>query len=194
MNSDRRRVHRQVAELHAQCIDGGFLSTLGPRFLALLYEAIDASPDGVLLVEEDGGHVNGFISGAGNLRTIRDALLRRPLRLGLALLPALTPRRLARIVETLRYTNTDADGLPTAELLSIAVAPANRGCGIAERLYRRLSSHWQQRGVEAFRIVVGDGLAPAQKFYRRMGAVPAGQLHLHAGQGSTVFVAQTDQR
>ena len=81
-----------------------------------------------------------------------------------------------------------AHELPSAELLSIAVAPHARGSGVAERLYRRLEEHFAGRGLSAFRITVGDSLAPAHRYYRRMGAVPAGRVEVHAGEGSVVYV------
>lgn len=38
---DKAMVYRQVAQLQAENINQGFLSSLGPRFLALLYQAVD---------------------------------------------------------------------------------------------------------------------------------------------------------
>lgn len=183
--------YRQVAALHAASIDQGFLSSLGERFLALMYSAIDGAPDGVLIVEEREGRVLGFVAGAAGMHGIYRRLLRRPLPLVLALAPSmLRPSRLRRIFEILRYGRSDGGGQhwPTTELLSIAVSLDSRGQGIAESLYQRLIDHFRSRGIADFRIVVGDALAPAHRFYRRMGAVPAGRIEVHAGEGSKVYV------
>jgi ribosomal protein S18 acetylase RimI-like enzyme len=78
--------------------------------------------------------------------------------------------------------------LPKAELLSIVVDGAFRGNGHAEDLYRRLCGHFQSRGVPAFKIVVGEALEPAHRFYQRMGARPVALLEVHKGEPSTVYV------
>lgn len=184
-------VYRQVAALHANCIDQGFLATLGIRFLSLMYQAIDESPEGVLLVEEKDGRVQGFVSGGNGMGPIYRRMLRRPLRLGWSLMPALfKPRALARIYDILRYGRSREGNVlfPDAELLSIAVAPEARGSGIAESLYRRLSAYFAQQGIAAFKITVGDALLPAQRFYARMGAAPKGKVEVHPGESSTVYV------
>lgn len=183
--------YRQVAVLHAANIDQGFLATLGVPFLALMYRALDEAEESVLLTEEQGGRVVGFVSGGEGMGAIYRRMLRYPVRLGLSLLPSLVrPKRLKRILEILRYgvNATDVHDLPNAELLSIAVDASVRGTGISERLYRRLQTHFSGRGVGAFRIVVGDSLAPAHRYYQKMGAKPVGRIEVHAGEGSVVYV------
>lgn len=183
--------YRQVAALHAQCIGQGFLATLGIPFLAQMYRAIDQADGSVLLVERRNGQIMGFVSGGVGMRAIYRRMLRSPFRLGWSLLPVLfKPRSLARIAEILRYGRgrPPMAAFPEAELLSIAVAPDLRGSGVAESLYRRLVVHFKEQGVLAFKITVGDALAPAHRFYLRMGAVPAGKVEVHAGDASTVYV------
>lgn len=183
--------YRQVARLHVRCLDRSFLATLGEGFLAQMYAAIDATPGALLLTEERDGEVVGFITGGTGMGAIYRRMMRRPVRLGLALLPALVrPAKLRRIVEILRYSGDGglpAD-VPEPELLSLAVAPEWRGKSIADSLYARLAEAFQAQGVDAFRIIVGAALAPAHSFYQRMGAVPAGEMEMHAGESSTVYV------
>lgn len=187
----RRHDYLAVARLHMRCLDRGFLATLGERFLALMYEAIDLSDDAVLLTETVDGQVVGFITGGSGMGPIYRRMLRSPLRLAVSLAPAVVqPAKVWRIVEILRYSGGQAlpPGLPDPELLSFAVAPNWRGKGIAERLYRRLLAEFLSRGIGAFRITVGEALSPAHAFYRRMGAVAAGQVEVHGGERSTVYV------
>ena len=183
--------YRQVAALHAANIDQGFLATLGVPFLALMYRAIDEAGDSVLLTEEQGEQVVGFVSGGLGMGSIYRRMLRRPIRLGLSILPSLLrPKRVKRIIEILRYNGGASDDalLPDAELLSIAVDPSVRGTGVAERLYRRLQAHFVQRDIGSFRITVGDSLAPAHRYYQRMGAKATGRVEVHEGEGSVVYV------
>lgn len=185
--------YRQVAALHAAGINQGFLATLGIPFLSLLYQAIDEAPASVLIVDEQAGKVRGFVSGGVGMGPIYRRMLRHPFRLGMALLPTLVrPARLRRIFDILRYGNKQKGRhpLPEAELLSIAVAPEARGSGVAESLYKRLEQHFRSQGVNVFKITVGDSLATAHRLYKRMGAVPAGKVEVHAGEGSTVYLQQ----
>ena len=102
----------------------------------------------------------------------------------------LRPRRILSILEILRYSrgkDQQAD-LPEAELLSMAVSSAYRGQQVAERLYRRLVDHFKASGVPAFKITVGEALAPAHRFYQRMGAAPAAKVEVHDGESSTIYL------
>lgn len=185
------QIWQQVARLHADNLDQGFLATLGQRFLALMYRAIDECDSSVLLVEQRGDRVIGFVSGARSMGPIYRQMLRHWLRLIPSLFPALlNPGRVWRILEILRYSGNSvavAD-LPAYELLSIAVDPSARGQGAAERLYMGLVGHCREHGVPAFKIVVGEALAPAHQFYQRMGAEVAGDTEVHRGEKSLVYV------
>jgi ribosomal protein S18 acetylase RimI-like enzyme len=183
--------YRAVARLHAVAIDQGFLPTLGERFLALLYQAMAADPNSVLLVERGAsGEVIGFVSGGRGMGSIYRQMLRRWPQLVVALLPAvLNPRKVKRIIEIGWFSRQQkpVPGCPQAELFSIAVADSARRTGAAQRLYEGLVAHFARQGEAAFCIVVGDALAPAHRFYRKMGAVPLAHISVHAGQGSTVY-------
>lgn len=188
---EKHVLYRQVAQLHVDNINQGFLATLGVGFVSLMYQAIDEAQDSLLLVEEREGRVVGFVSGGNGMRAIYKRMLRHPLRLGFALLPsALSPKRVLRILEILRYSqgkNVDAD-LPDAELLSIAVDPGFRGQQLAEGLYRRLEAHFRRGHITAFKITVGEALVPAHRFYQRMSALPIAKVEVHEGEASTIYV------
>ena len=185
-------VYRQVARLHAANLDQGFLSSLGVGFLTELYRAIDRCPQSVLIVKTEQGKVVGFVTGlAGPMTLVYKHLMRRFLIWSMPLFPVLcSPTRMSRVAEILRYTKKGParSDLPTAELLSIVVDPAYRGKGIAESLYADLTAYFKQMQVGRFKIVVGEKLAPAHKFYQRMGAQPWTDLELHQGAKSVVYV------
>jgi GNAT superfamily N-acetyltransferase len=186
-----RDVHRQVAELHVTCLDQGFLSSLGPAILTQLYRAIDESDDSVLLIETDGDKVIGFVCGSAGMGPVYRQMLRHPLALGGAGFPLLfKPTKVLGILEILRHGSkkSERSALPDHELLSIALLPAARGSGRAADLYNRLADHFRSRNIEAFRIVVGDTLAPAHRFYQKMGATVAEKVQVHAGKESTIYV------
>jgi len=190
---NQAHLYRAVAELHVANINQGFLATLGLGFVSLMYRAIDEGEDSVLLVTRVNAQVVGFVAGATGMGPIYKRMLRYWPQLFWALLPSLfLPRRVWRIIEILRYSRssggTSGAVLPAAELLSISVAPAFRGQHHAESLYQELCEHFLKRGLPKFKIVVGSALAPAHKFYRRMGAQPAAEIEVHQGSASTVYV------
>jgi ribosomal protein S18 acetylase RimI-like enzyme len=184
-------VYRQVARLHASNIDQGFLSSLGLPFLTLLYESIDANDSSVLLLAQDGGKVVGFVAGAEGMGSIYRQLLRRWPRLAWALLPALlSPRKIWKMFEIL-FVGQKAvplPNLPRAELLSIAVEPSHRSRGHAAELYAGLVQHFRERKLEGFKIIVGESLVAAHRFYQKMGARPVGRIEIHQGQTSVMYV------
>jgi ribosomal protein S18 acetylase RimI-like enzyme len=181
---------RQVARLHAQSITHGFLSSLGESFLVLLYEAISRDARSILIVDIHDGDVLGFVAGGQGLRPLLGRLFGQAPKLAWALLPVMiSPRRLWQIVETLAYVwrFKPVPDCPAAELLSIAVAQSVRGQGIAPRLYGALCSEFSRKEVSEFCIVVGEGLVPAHRFYKKMGAHAMGRLEVHKGRFSVVY-------
>ena len=182
--------YREVARIHAECINQGFLSTLGGRFLSFLYEAIDSDPNSILLVEHAKGNVVGFVAGGRGINQIYRQMFRRWPRLIWTLLPALlNPLKVKRILEIVWFTRKrkPIPGSPKAELFSIAVVDQFRGQGVAEELYLALAQWFVQHGESAFCIVVGEGLAPAHCFYQKMGAVPMAEIAVHPEQRSTLY-------
>ncbi len=188
--AEKADVYRQVARIHAGSINQGFLTTLGERFLALLYEAIDSDPNSVLFIELVDGKVAGFITGGRGMGSIYRQMFRRWPRLLVALLPALLHLpKWSRTLEIFWYSRQQkaVPGCPIAELFSIAVLERARGTGAAQRLYQELAERFFQQGEGAFCIVVGQTLAPAHRFYLRVGAVPMAQVAVHQGQASTLY-------
>jgi ribosomal protein S18 acetylase RimI-like enzyme len=185
-------IYKQVARLHIASLDQGFLSTLGSGFLTELYRSIDQCPQAVLIVKCQQGEVIGFVTGVtGPMSLIyRRMILRFPLW-AWRLFPILfSPKRLGRVMEILRYikSNNEQSNLPISELLSIAVTPNSRGKGFADAMYKDLIKHFREMKVEFFKIVVGDSLSPAHKFYQRMGAKVVAEIEVHHGARSVVYV------
>ena len=186
-------VYHKVARLHCEHINQGFLATLGPPFLALLYEAIDEGEDSALIVKEVDGNVVGFVSGAASLRPIYKRLLFRPFSLFIALISCfLSLSKLLKIIEILRISknNPVLKGLPRHELLTIVVDPQYQGQGHAEYLFSSLCSYFKAVNVANFKIVVGGDLARAHAFYLKMGCAVAGEIEVHKGKDSLVYVRQ----
>jgi len=202
-----------VARLHAAEVGEGFLTSLGESVLRLLYHHIGTSPRCGLFVayamagsaasnaaqrpshgaagtEHDGTEPLGYICGTRDTRALyREFLWRRwP-----AALPTLAPRllspgRLRRAFETLRYPGQRPIDLPPAEIINFVVAPAARGRGVAPALFADLMRWFAAQPVAAVRIVTGERQVRAHGFYEKVGAELAGRTSVHRGVRSRAYV------
>lgn len=173
-----------MAAMHQRSITTGFLSTLGSRFLRLLYRAMVADRDGVAIIAEDDSGPIGFVAGTRSTAAFyRRFALKHGWRAGLAVLPRLVrPGVVRRLWESFRYgTGEEASG---AELLAMAVAADRRGSGVGVALGRELLSRLSTPTV---RVVVGSDNAVAIAAYRRMGFVPVTRIEVHEGESSEVL-------
>lgn len=177
-----------LARLHSQLIEAGFLSSLGPRFLRVLYRELIRSDRATVLIAEEADNVVGFIAGTEDTGAFYREFLRG------SLLPAclhllsslLRPSAWRRAWETLRY-GTDGRGV-SAELLSMAVAPRARGQGVGSELVRELLSLVAERGTGEMKVVVGEDNQAAMSLYRRSGFSEPRRIEVHAGVSSVEMV------
>jgi ribosomal protein S18 acetylase RimI-like enzyme len=183
----------QLARLHQEEIDGGFLSSLGVRTLALLYAALARSPYTTLIVAIAGPDegVVAFICGSADTRQVYKYVL---LRHGLRFLPALVPRMfsfctLKRIVETLLYPvkGDVAVNLPRAEILNFCVSRTMQRKGLGRGLFDSLMDEFRARRLAARKIVTGATQHKAQRFYESVNAVRVGAIEVHKGAESVLF-------
>lgn len=183
---------KEIAILHQQGIPSGFLSTLGNRFLASLYDSIVRSPGGVLIAAIDSNNkVVGFVSGTTSIRSVYLYLAGHHLSSLIRLIfkHAFSVKTLRRIIETKRYsTQEPSKGKDTsAELLSIVVDARLQGMGIAQDLFAKFKAEFRQKRVDRFKITVGSQLVQAQKFYVKAGAIKISEIELHQDEPSFVY-------
>lgn len=178
-----------LALLHTGAISTGFLSTLGSSFLVQIYRGLISDPASVVLVVRDEeSEVVGFIAGSIDTGTFyRRMIRRRAFPIGLAALPALVadPRKMGRVVETIRYPGSYSPELPRAELLAMAVSEKHRSRGVGSDLVKEFLA---RLGVPAVRVVVGADNQGAGRFYRAQGFIPTEGVEVHRGQRSEVLV------
>ena len=182
-----------MARLHADGMPDAFLPTLGQRFLARLYRAAAADPTAVTLVAESVDGVVGFAAGVASVGGFYRSFARtQGPAAALAAAPRLVrPRVARRLLETVRYPAQATTGngrLPDAELLSIAVAPAFRVGGTGRALADGVLAGLAGRGVDEIKVVVGAANQGANRFYAKVGFREAGQLSVHQGTPSNVWI------
>ena len=166
----------------------GFLSSLGVRFLRLLYSVLIPSESSAVFVARADGVTVGFIAGTRDTGEFyRDFLRRHFFSASWTLLPwLLRPRTLLRIFETVRHGV--GDGRADAELLSMAVAPAARRRGLGREFIETLLSWASATGVDSMKVVVGSTNIPAVALYEGSGFEDAQPKEVHRHESSVELV------
>jgi ribosomal protein S18 acetylase RimI-like enzyme len=95
---------------------------------------------------------------------------------------------LRRAIETARHPSGGADGLPDAELLSIAVEGSRRSSGVGTGLATAVGRELGRRGVRECRVIVGADNPVGNRFYERLGCDRRGETTVHQGEASNVWV------
>ena len=175
-----------AARLHAGQISEGFLSSLGPRFLTLLYRRIVVWPGSFLVVADEDGVVVGHAAATEDVGGLyRQFLLRDGVLAGVLAAPNLL-RQWRTVLETARYPSSH-DDLPAAELLAVAVDAGSRGRGVGRALVLAANEELGRRGVDDARVVVAASNAPALGLYRSSGFRPSTTIEVHADTRSQVL-------
>jgi len=113
----------------------------------------------------------------------------------LALKTVINPPLIKRFWETFRApskstqtANTKDSGLlPSAELLSISVSPDCQEAGIGSQLLNALESILKQNNIQQYKVVAGEELVGANKFYLKNGFELACQIVIHGNNSSNVY-------
>lgn len=186
--SDKKNVI-QIAQIHLQEINQGFLSQLGLKFLTKLYKAMIFSKNSFVVVAKENNQIVGFISGCTNLNHFyRHFLKKYFFSICFILLPKIFKISIfKKIKETLQYKNTK-NNLPPEELLSIGVVKKFQGQGIAQALLTEFIKEMKKRKVNQFKVIVGEKLPRAIAFYEKMGFKFFSKLSIHQGQSSRIYI------
>lgn len=183
---------REIAKTHKEYLGKSFLATLGEKFLTLLYKTLVEYKKGILLVAEDDGKIIGFVSATADTGGFYKYFIKKKfIKASFLLLPkAINLNIVRKIFETLRYSKKNKTNilLPKAELLSIAVEEDYQRKGVAQQLFKALAKEFYKNGIIEFKIVVGDSLLNAKKFYRKMGCIKVGEFELHRGETSEIYI------
>ena len=186
---DRSQIYLDVAKLHIDSIKTGFLPSLGVKFLALMYRCIDEENFSTLILKYKGYKLVGFVTGTLGTSSLLRAILYHPIDLTLALIPLIfNLKKIKKMINIWSHlSGSERNKYPKAELLTICVHQDYRRQGIAIDLYRKLSLYFQSSSISEFIIIVGQSLK-ANSFYRNQGADLMGELQVHQGINSNIFI------
>ncbi len=177
-----------IAELHATCIDEGFLVQLGRPFLERLYRRAVRSRRAFGLVAGAPGEVRGFVAATDDTNAFyKEVLARDAVVAGIVALPRIA-RAFRPVLETLRYGVRGHEHLPKAEILATAVSADLRGKGAGSSLVASAVQEFTHRGVATARVVTAVDNAPAIRMYGGAGFRRHGTTHVHRGVDQALLV------
>jgi len=179
----------QIARIHQEEINQGFLSQLGIKFLAKLYEAMIVSSFAFVVVAKENNRIVGFISGCYDVgKFYRDFYRKYAVSSFFTLLPKVFKISfLKKVFEILKYPKNKQKDLPKAELLTIALLKDFRARGIAQELFKRFLSEMRDREIDIFKVVVGESLPRAIGFYEKVGFKLHSFVSIHKGEKSRIY-------
>ena len=148
---------------------------LRSELIALKSTALWTGHGSVVLTRFDRDVLTGFVAGSISRKAQISALLSHAFSISIRLIfdPALYLKfgKMLAIASHFGSTSDARQGLPSAELLTIAVSPEYRGQKYGKELYQDLVVWFEQRDILEFHIRVGKALHNAQAFYESVGAI-----------------------
>lgn len=180
---------QRIALIHQQEIGRGFLSSLPIAFLTKFYAALITSPVSFCVVAKEGGQVIGFIAGVADIKRFQKYFLRAYFFSSLVILSKkfLSITFVKRALETLLYPTKETE-LPRAELLTMAVTRQFQGQGVAGVMLQEFLSQMRGRNTASFKVLAGQELESANRFYQRNGFVKVKETTLHDNKTSNVYI------
>jgi predicted ATP-grasp superfamily ATP-dependent carboligase/ribosomal protein S18 acetylase RimI-like enzyme len=183
----------EVAKLHISGIHTGFISSLGIDFVTFLYEAIAESESAFGFVAQKNTEVVGFVAFTTNVNVLYKSVIHKNgLKLAFVLIRKMfSPGTMRKVSETLIYpSRVKKMNLPSAELLSIAVAPKARAKGLAMELTQAGFAECTKRRIGKVKVLVGADNIAANKLYLTCRFELVTQIDSH-GIMSNIYVVET---
>lgn len=183
----RRDQAEALANLHFDLISGGFLRSLGRRFMRVLYEGLLQWRGTTALVVEDSMGPVGFVVAVDDVAAFYRWFIKRFwLKAGIAAIPRVfNPVVLWKALETFRYGAGESVPSVDAEVLSLGVAIRARRRNLSGRLLEEVTA---RREGEPIRVVVGAENSVAIRAYERAGFSRTTTIEVHRGEKSEVLV------
>ena len=184
----------ECARIHINEIPGGFLPTLGARFLSKLYEVIAKSKHSFLILAEENSKVVGFI--AISIHTKRFYInffwLDSYKTLRYIPLSKIGTSIFKKMIETLKYPFSQEksqknDYISDSEIFNFCVDSSLQGRGVGQLLFNNAINKLKEFKVQKIKIVTGSLQNKAQKFYLKSGARFVYKTSIHKGEESIVY-------
>ena len=170
----------RIAALHVKYVNKGFVSSLGPEFVQLLYESLASSPHSFGFIAVDDGEIKGYISCADDIGKIYKLILMKHFfKLVWVLLPHLFKwKTLKDIWQTLFYPHKQSHASAVVEILAIVVIEDCQGLGLGRKLVAQAIDKAIAHGADKIAVMVDEPL-PANVFYKHLGFEQTSQYYCH---------------
>lgn len=185
-----------IARLHAETLTTSFLASLGNNFLSKLYAFLITKEK--VWIYEEANEIKGFVCFSANSSgTMKRFLINCPHCIILLAMKTIThPVYLKRFTETFTApfkskktkSGNRSINLPLGELLSISVSPNCQAVGIGGQLVNALEEYLIHKNISQYKVIVGEELIGANKFYKKNGFILATQIKIHGEKRSNVYV------
>lgn len=181
---------KQIAELHKQGIPTGFISSLNTKVVKRLYETIIKNEICFVLKEDE--KVVGFVSCAIDTGKLYKKFIKANFFsvLPFFVLKVFNISFLQKIFETLKAPKKVKDNKPNLEipeLLSIVIDTNQQAKGLGKKLLDALENELTKRKINKYKVVAGEILISANKFYLKYDFKLSHKIELHKGSISNVF-------
>jgi glycosyltransferase involved in cell wall biosynthesis/ribosomal protein S18 acetylase RimI-like enzyme len=180
-----------LARLHAEVLPTAFLPLLGQRFLRRFLRALVEDPGAVVVVAERHEELIGYAGGVLSPAAFRRRFLRRHgVQASLVVAPRLLrPGMLRRVREITRYPEITS-GFPQAEWTLVGV---RRGTapGLGPQLGHEVLTALGKKGADQVKGYVAADNRAMNAMVRRMGFRLAGQVSVHDGRVSNIWVIRS---
>lgn len=182
----------EIANLHDLGLDQSFLRKLGVPFLTSMYRFFIKNELVFVFLEE--AKVKGFISASlSTNKVMRKFIISSPvgvLQIVIALFkkPALVKSIYETYSSSHKTTLNQFNNLPSVELLSIVVSNNAQQSGIGYQLLIALESELKRLGIKQYKVVAGEKLVGANRFYLKNGFEIVNQITIHGDDVSNVYV------
>lgn len=182
-----------ITNLHVETLKSSFLSGFNVHFLACIYNFL-IDHEYVWVYEEE-NLVKGFVSFTPNTsKMMKQFVIYNPgLLIFIFLKTFFKPEFHKKLLETFltpfkSKKSIDSTKLPKGELLSISVSPNCQASGIGSQLLNALEMYLQQNRILSYKVVAGEELVGANKFYLKNGFVLATKIKIHGDNLSNVYI------
>lgn len=184
---------QQIAILHQQTISKGFLTNLGLDFLQNLYFFLIKKE--LILTYKENDQVVGFVSCAISSKGImKRFVITEPIVIAkLLVLIINNPKIVKQMLETFRapsLSKSKTCKVPDTELLSISVSPLSQQGGIGTQLLSALEFELKKRNITTYKVIAGEKLHGANKFYLKNGFKRFKQISIHSDDISNVYIKE----
>jgi ribosomal protein S18 acetylase RimI-like enzyme len=177
---------KTVVDIHLDSFENFFLSSLGSRFLLLLYNTILEDESGISIVCETEGKVSGFAVGSNLPSGFYKRLISKKIFLfGLAALPAAikSPGILPRLFRSLQVPQQYQKPDRQANLMSLAVSPTAQKQGIGGALIKEFATQCSQRKVDIINLTTdAQDNDKVNNFYQNFGFVLSNEFTTAEGR------------